>query len=233
MREFLRGPLARVSYELDTAYYGTVAYNRRVMLEWTLAVVFAGLRQIGIIQYGPATPTPEEDERTLAHPRPKLENTYHWINKLHHIGMDVVGLPDFEPRPGWFSAHTMLDATEEAHAARLAVSELAGWESYAAWRMDVLLGLVGLPPSRLRAFTLYMGGRDRTEIAKLMPADGGEPWDDNSVRSALKESSGQIRRRSELHWPAKGAPRITSPIPTSEIGEIEAAIAKIRRQVSK
>jgi hypothetical protein len=201
MREFLRGPLARVSHELDSAYYGTVAYNRRVMLEWTLAVVFAGLRQMGVMRYGPATPTAEDDEHTLTKPRPKLENTYHWINKLHHI--------------------------EDSHT----IGQMAGWESYSAWRLDVMLGLSGLIPSRWRAFTLYMDGYDRSEIATLMPVDGGEPWDDNSVRSALKEASGQIRRRSELHWPARGAPRIKEPIPTSEITRVERAIQKIRRSV--
>lgn len=203
MREFLRGPLARVSYELDTAYYGTVAYNRRVMLEWTVDVVFAFLRQIGIMRYGEATPSPEEDVHTLTKPRPKLENTYHWINKLHHI--------------------------EDSHT----IGQMAGWESFCAWRLDVLLGLAAVPPYGIKAFTLYMDGFDRSEIAKRLPAAGGQPWDDNSVRSALKEASGVIRRRSELHWPAKGAPRIREIIPTQEIRRVEAAIAKVRGSLEK
>jgi len=246
MREFLRGPLARVSYELDTAYYGTVAYNRRVMLEWTLDVVFAGLRSLGIMQYGPGTPSSADDGRSLAKPRPKLENTYHWINKLHHIGL-AGGAIDYRPDAVETDAHG--DIGESG-----ANWEAAGWENFSAWRMDAVLGLAGLPPSCLRAFTLYMDGYDRTEIAKLMPVDGGEPWDDHSVRNRLQEASGQIRRRSELHWPAKGAPRVertpatrrwvngTDTLPptslhvdgfTAEIISIEIAIAKIRHQVAK
>lgn len=219
LREFLRGPLARVSAELDSAYYGTVAYNRRVMLEWTLDVVFAGLRYIGVMRYGPVTPTPEEDEATIWKPRPKLENTYHWINKLHHIGFPGGSL-DYRPDVKVSSDGDLGESSDNWDA--------AGWENFVVWREDVALGLSGLAPSRWRAFTFYMDGYDRSEIAAQMPIDGGEPWDDNSVRSALKEASGQIRRRSELHWPAKGAPRIKEPIPVSEITRVEHAIAKIR-----
>jgi hypothetical protein len=59
-------------------------------------VIFAALRQMGLFGYGPATPSPEDDEETLRRPGPKLQDTTHWLRYLH-----LIEEPASLPGHGW------------------------------------------------------------------------------------------------------------------------------------
>jgi hypothetical protein len=84
---------------LDAAYYGAAWVNRQAMTGWSVRVLFAALRTLGLFHYGPATPTIEDDEETLQRPRPKLQDTTYWIRDLHHIEE-----PESLPVHGWEGA---------------------------------------------------------------------------------------------------------------------------------
>lgn len=223
----MRGPLASVSQELDDAFYGTAARNRADHLEWTVRVLFAGLRTMGLCAYGAATPTPAEDEATLARGPRRPENTYHWINKLHEVGA-FEAAPEVELRPGWTAAHDLLEATEGFGAVDFRIGHMHEWQGYVAWRVDIALGLSELAPTRWRVFTHYMDGLNRSQIAEQMGDGEEEAWSDEAVRSVIKECSRVIRKRAEMRWPAKGEPRHAGQTTTGDVLKLERAIAGYR-----
>jgi hypothetical protein len=143
---FSGGPLLRASFELDAAYYGAAHSNRALLTAWSVRVLFAALRSLGLFQYGPATPSPETDEQLLQKPRPKLEDTTYWIRSLHLIEeeaslpkhgwegtvawrLDVLLALSELPRSRWRVVALYSDGYERSELGALMSDEEAGWAS--------------------------------------------------------------------------------------------------------
>lgn len=186
------GPLGKVSQDLDEEFYWVSAENRRVRLRWSLQLLFAAFRQIGLMAYGEATPTRQEDEETLQRPAPVYRDTTTWIRYLSQVEDPVSLVAPAGPDP---------ERPTSPYA----------WEVAVCWRLDIMLGLSELPPSRQRVLRRYADGygwdsrtgrKNLDEISEM----GESPIASQSVRDMLRETSRHVRRHAELNVPAFGSP---------------------------
>jgi len=208
LQQFTGGPLARVSFELDGAYYGAAHQNRGRLAAWSAAVLFAGLRQFGILRYGPATPSPEDDLETLTRPRPRLDDTTYWIRFLH-----LLEEPASLPAHGWENCVAWrLDVL--LGLAELPRSRWRAFRLYAdGWGYDD-----------------QRGRKDLSEIAARMGRDheAGESWSEDAVRVAIRQARSHGRRRAEFNVPAPDRSRAPRPgTPTTEIQHVERLWARM------
>jgi hypothetical protein len=212
------GPLGRVNAELDEHYYGIAAGNRRTALLFSVDVLFAAFRELGLMARGPATPSSEDDWETLQRPQPRYQDTTSWIRFMHLIE-DPVSLaspagPDPERPTSPFA-----------------------WELATIWRLDVLLALSALPPSRQRVFRWYADGlgwdeeqqRKRLEEIGAMGEDISAP---ESIRARIKEASSQVRRRTELNVPGRSEPK-RQPRPAEPLLCPNGAIQRVEREFAE
>lgn len=209
------GPLGRVSRDLDEAYYWIAAENRRLRLRHEVSVLFAALRQLGIFQYGPATPTEAEDLETLKRRQPRYHDTTTWIRHLGQIEDPVSLHAPAGPDP---------DRPTSPHA----------WENAVCFHLDVRLACSELPPSRQRLVRRYADGwgwdpqTDRKDLDELAAMNEG-PIASESVRDMLREASRHIRRRAELDVPSERAPKRT-PKDGAPVLHAEGGIQKVDRE---
>lgn len=204
LESFTGGPLARDSFDLDSAYYGSVQANRRREIEWAEKFLSAWVRSL-------AHPLPDvdiwanaDDQAILDGRRPKSESTVYWMRYFHEI--------------------------DEPSLERL---YLGGWEGVACWKLDVHRAITELAKktskTRLLIFALYAEGWDRDEIGQLLRSmSPGEEWSSFTVNDRIKEISRSVRRRTEVHTPKAG---FTDEViaPTSLAHRAEETIAWARR----
>jgi hypothetical protein len=198
------GPLGRIAVDLDDAFYGEAQRNRRDLLLWSVATLFAGLRQLGLMRYGVATPTPAQDELQLARSRPKPRDLTAWIREFHLVEEDTA------PDQGWeFSSAWRLDVL-------LALAELPRSQQRLFRHYADGLG-----------WDEAVGRKDLRELGDTF----GHPWQEDSVRSGLKAISQHVRRRTELDAPARQERRGPRPeaTQTSSICQVEREWGRCRR----
>jgi hypothetical protein len=197
LEQFTGGPLARDSFDLDSAYYGAVHANRRRDITWAekflnaWAQVPANTAEVGEdLREQRIAALDQPVLNDIEAPRPKPESTFYWMRYFHEI--------------------------DEPSLERL---YLGGWEGVTCWKLDVHRAVAELAKKRSRnrllVFALYCEGWDRDEIGQLMRSmSPGEAWSDYTVNDLIKEISRHIRRRTDMQLPKSGF-RDEAPTPTA------------------